>query len=411
MKRWNLVGALTSKQYAFKARSWELQKTENIDFSDAFCVNIVVYTKLISKKEILRILPSTQTKYSHNWISDKTRFSFDGLQHNRIEEPKIGSKTVSWLNIVKHIKNSGYTPRATSALFSTKRQAVIFGNISDLKTIFFLSNLIKSQGGAEILYGIEVYKQTLGFSYFHTFNSILDSLENIDTFLIINSNLRYEASILNTTLRSFKQNKDVSCITLGNYSPLGYFQNHVGNSLNSLMTLVQNKTSTSPHFYKGKQISIVLGYENLKKMMSYFLQNLLRYLSKKTMRQTKMGSFFGILHADMGSLNFCYLGLQSSVRSRIFVKKKELFIGRVITYNHHLNFEKGVYNYNGASILALSSHTQTNGVANFNTISLPTKAFFEKQSFTFNVDQILKKSERVILNTTKTLNFALFLYL
>jgi hypothetical protein len=66
-----------------------------------------------------------------------------------------------------------------------------------------LSNLIKSQGGAKILYGIEAYKQTLGFSYFHTFNSILDSLENIDTFLIINSNLRYEASILNTTLRQF----------------------------------------------------------------------------------------------------------------------------------------------------------------------------------------------------------------
>ena len=51
----NLIGALTSKQYAFKARSWELQKSENIDFSDAFCVNIVIYTKLISNKEILRI--------------------------------------------------------------------------------------------------------------------------------------------------------------------------------------------------------------------------------------------------------------------------------------------------------------------------------------------------------------------
>jgi len=300
-----------------------------------------------------------------------------------------------------------------NTFLTTKKQAVIFGNLSDLKTLFFLSSFIKFQGGAEILYGIEPYKQTLGFSYFHTLNSILDSLEEFDTFLVINSNLRFEASILNTTLRSFKQNKSLSCITFGNYSPLGYFQIHSGNSLSCFMTLIQNKSTILLGLYKKKQISILLGYENLKTNMSYFLQNLSRYLSKKTMRQTKLGSFFGILHSNIGSLNFCYLGLQSSARSPIHTKKKTNFVGSVITYLHPLTFEKEVYDFRGSTIISLNTHqhTQKTKVSTFNTITLPTNAFFEKQSLTFSVDQVLKKSDRVILNVTKKLNFALFLYL
>jgi NADH dehydrogenase/NADH:ubiquinone oxidoreductase subunit G len=97
------VGALTSKPYAYRARSWELQKIETIDFFDGLCTDIVVQTKqntssgafnlgkssVKTKEEIVRILPRTNGIYEDNWISDKTRYAFDGLRKQRLTVAQV----------------------------------------------------------------------------------------------------------------------------------------------------------------------------------------------------------------------------------------------------------------------------------------------------------------------------------
>ena len=294
-------------------------------------------------------------------------------------------------------------------MYETKQQVLIFGNISELKSMFLLSSYLKFHGGADILYGTEQFKQNLSFSFFHTLNSILDGIDQVECFLVINSNLRHEASILNTTIRNFKQNKDLIYVTIGNFSSLGYPQIHNGNSFSSFIALIQNKSAVIKYLYQKKQTSMIIGYENLKKNSSYFLQNLARYLSKKTIHQTKVGSFFGVLHSNIGSLNFCFLGLQSAIRSTIYSKQKTDCNGRVISYLHTIDLKKEKYNFQRSEILALHSH-KTN-MLTMHTINLPVKLFFEKQSLTFDVNQVLRKSEQAISNITKKLNYSLFLFI
>ena len=84
-----LVGALTSKPYEFKARNWELHKTQSIDVMDAVGSNIIVNTR---GNEVMRILPFTNDNINEEWISDKTRFSYDGLKYQRLDRPMIKGK-------------------------------------------------------------------------------------------------------------------------------------------------------------------------------------------------------------------------------------------------------------------------------------------------------------------------------
>ena len=397
----NLIGALTSKQYAFKARFWELQKSENIDFSDAFCVNIVLYTKSISNKEILRILPSTQTKYTHNWITDKTRFSFEGLRFHRIENPKIFMKNVYWSDVFLVLKK---TLNKIS-----NNTAVVFGNLSDLKTIFILSSFVKYQGGSDIIYETKQLSYNPSFSFFHSSNSLLDSLNDIQLFFVINSNLRYEASLLNTSIRTFKQNKEVTYLSVGNFNVLGFTQIHAGNALLSLMSFLENKSALTKLLYKNEKIFIILGFENLKKNISGFLQNTVRFLSKKTLRQTKTGSFFATLHSNVGSSNFCFLGLQSTNRSGVYNDNLVSSSNNVFTYLQNLNLDYKDFYFKNSNIIALDSHKKSTYMSQM--VTLPIKLYFEKQTWNFDVTQTLKKSDQVILNSKKKVNYSFFLYL
>ena len=92
-----ICGALTSKPYAFKARSWELIKKEGVDVMDAIGSNINID---ILKNNIVRILPKTNLEINKEWISNKTRFFFDSLKYQRIENPLFkteqGFKEISW---------------------------------------------------------------------------------------------------------------------------------------------------------------------------------------------------------------------------------------------------------------------------------------------------------------------------
>ena len=83
------VGALTSKPYEFKARNWELHKTQSIDVMDAVGSNIIVNTR---GNEVMRVLPLTNDNINEEWISDKTRFSYDGLKYQRLDRPMIKGK-------------------------------------------------------------------------------------------------------------------------------------------------------------------------------------------------------------------------------------------------------------------------------------------------------------------------------
>ena len=132
------VGALTSKPYAFTARPWELTKTETIDVMDALGSNIRVDVK---GREVMRILPRNHDGVNEEWISDKTRFVWDGLRRQRLDRPYIrdGGKLrpASWAEALA----------AAAAAMTGRRIAGLVGDLAPVEAIHALKLLVEGQGG------------------------------------------------------------------------------------------------------------------------------------------------------------------------------------------------------------------------------------------------------------------------
>jgi NADH dehydrogenase (ubiquinone) Fe-S protein 1 len=190
------VGALTSKPYAFIARPWELKTVDSIDISDAIGSNIRIDYK---ETEIVRILPRLNEEINEEWISNKTRFMYDGLKHQRLVRPYIKainnlmvSNWVDSLSLIKIIFES--------KVFSKKNIVGICGANNDLETLVSFKNFINSLGSENIGFERNLnINNTYSFNY--KFNMDTTKIENSDFCLLIGINPRYEGSLLNVRLR------------------------------------------------------------------------------------------------------------------------------------------------------------------------------------------------------------------
>jgi NADH-quinone oxidoreductase subunit G len=186
------VGALTSRPYAFEARPWELKKTNGIDVSDACGANIRIDSR---GREVLRVLPRINDDVNEEWISDKARYQVDGLTRRRLDQP--------W------IRRNGKLVAATwdeafAAIAKVKpgaSVAAIAGDLVDCETMFAAKALVGALG-SNLLEG----RQT-GLAYDTgnlaavNFNSGLAGIETADAILIVGSNLRAEAPLVNVRIR------------------------------------------------------------------------------------------------------------------------------------------------------------------------------------------------------------------
>jgi len=187
------VGALTSRPYAFEARPWELKKTNSIDVSDACGANI----RLDSRgREVLRVLPRINDDVNEEWISDKARYQIDGLTSRRLDKPFVRAKSgklqaASWDEAFAVIAKAD----------PGKNIAAVASDIVDCETMFAAKKLLGALGST-LLEG----RQT-GMDYDTSslaavnFNSTFSGIETADAILIVGSNVRAEAPLLNVRLR------------------------------------------------------------------------------------------------------------------------------------------------------------------------------------------------------------------
>ena len=197
------VGALTSKPYVFEARPWELKKTESIDVMDAVGSNIRVDTY---GWEVKRILPRINEDINEEWISDKTRYACDGIKNQRLDSPYIKEKNklkpTSWSNafhfLVEKIKKS-----------APEKIAGVTGDLTNMETMYiakeFFNKTVKSKN---LESRAENYYVNTSDRKNYIFNSSINGLEESDLIVLIGTNPRYEATILNARIRkSYLKNK------------------------------------------------------------------------------------------------------------------------------------------------------------------------------------------------------------
>ena len=210
------VGALTSKPYAYRARSWELQKVESIDFFDSLCTDIEIQTRQFTspefslgkvhvntKEEVVRILPKANSIYEDNWISDKTRYSFDAVRKQRIKFPVIKDTAFQTQNplledILVNIATSMPIEEEAKKSNVIKITAVV-DSLIDLEGLYLMNYALKSSGAADITSGNYVSKINFDVPAYYTLNTTVNALNNLTSLLMVGVNPRFETSILNTS--------------------------------------------------------------------------------------------------------------------------------------------------------------------------------------------------------------------
>jgi NADH-quinone oxidoreductase subunit G len=200
------VGALTSKPYEFVARPWELQKVDSIDVLDAVGTNIRIDSR---GPEVLRILPRLNEDVNEEWLGDKSRFSIDGLKRRRLDRPwlkKDGKlEAVSWAEAFSAIADK------VKGL-SGDRIGAIAGDLCDAESMLALKDLMAALGSANIDCRQDGARLDASRRDFYSFNTSIPGIEEADAILLIGTNPRKEAPVLNARIRK---------ATVANRAPVG----------------------------------------------------------------------------------------------------------------------------------------------------------------------------------------------
>ncbi len=221
------VGALVSKPYAFTARPWELTKTESIDVMDALGSNIRVDAK---GRDVMRILPRNHDGVNEEWISDKTRFVWDGLRRQRLDTPYIREngklRKADWPEALA----------AAAAAMKGKKLAGLIGDLVPVEAAFALKQLIEGQGGV-VECRTDGAKLPAGNRSGYVGTARVEDLENAKMIQLIGTNPAIEAPVLNARIRkAWTRGANIGLI--GQAADLTYEHHHMGDDRAALDKLL-----------------------------------------------------------------------------------------------------------------------------------------------------------------------------
>jgi NADH-quinone oxidoreductase subunit G len=248
------VGALTSKPYAFHARSWELTKTESVDVMDAVGSNIRVDAR---GNEVMRVLPRLNEDVNEEWISDKSRFACDGLLRQRLDRPYVRSpqgklEEVSW----------GDALRAVAAKLKSAggaRVAALAGDLCDVESMYALKGLMAAIGSPNLdcrQDGAAV-DPTVRASYL--FNTTIAGIEQADACLLIGTNPRWEAPIVNARLRKRWMRGNFPVAMIGPRPDLTYDYDYLGAGPETLEQLSAGRHAFVETLKKAERPMLIVG--------------------------------------------------------------------------------------------------------------------------------------------------------
>ena len=269
------VGALTSKPYAFEARPWELKKTESVDVMDAVGSNIRVDTY---NWEVKRILPRLNNDINEEWISDKTRYSCDGLLKQRLDVPYIKKEN--------KLQKSNWDEALDLLIKKIKevQPNEIAGHIGDMinmeNALGFkkLFNLIKSNN---LEFREKKFYINSSEKINYIFNSSINGIEQSDLILLIGTNPRHEASMLNARIRKAFVQKKVPIFSIGDPGDLTYDYKIISDKTDEIKKIINNESELSNKILSAKNPIIIIG-ESVLELESgkYIFEEIKNFLIK-----------------------------------------------------------------------------------------------------------------------------------
>ena len=377
------VGALTSKPYVFESRPWELKKTETIDVMDAVGSNIRVDTY---GWEVKRILPRINEDINDEWISDKTRYACDGIKNQRLDTPYIKTqgkfKETSWdfalNNIAEKIKES-----------LPEKIAGKTGDLTNMETLYivkeFFQKTIKSknlESRTDDFYVNNEDRQN------YIFNSKINGIEESDLIILVGTNPRYEATILNARIRkSFVKNK-TEIYSFGDIGDLTYPYKILDNKTETIKDIIENKNKLSNKIKNTKKPIVIIGQSALKlKSGKFIFEKFKEFLMQNNKINNEWNSL-NVLSKDastVGAYDLDILSLNDENNSILKRIKNNQFDILFLIGQDNLNFKK-----KNEFIIYIGTHGDKG--AEIADVILPGATYTEQDGYFTNLEGKIQKA-------------------
>ena len=304
------VGALTSKPYAFSARPWELNKTETIDIMDAMGSNIRIDSKGL---RVMRVLPRLNEDINEEWITDKTRFFWDGLNNQRIDKPykRVEGilKPTSWKSALELAKEKISNSKS-------EKISALSGDLVDIESIYALKKLMKNIG-SDNFDCRQDGSRISGPPERWLFNSTFNGIEDSDGCLIIGSDIRKEAPLLNSRLLRKSRDDEYKIGVIGFNNDLTFDFNFLGENPSIVEDILIENNNFCNDLSSMKKPLMILGQGALIGKDAQNFQNICIELAYKFNFINDDWNGFNVLHSAASRAGAMSIGFFPSGKGMI----------------------------------------------------------------------------------------------
>ena len=381
----SLVGALTSKPYAFSARSWELISKESVDFIDSLGSDVKVDLR---GTEVMRILPRLNEQVNSNWISDISRFYYDSIIKQRLTIPYIKTNNNSfvksnWNDILNNLWYFYFINK-----YILKRNInfnSLHGELSDVQSLI----LLKEFNSFFNNYNQLSQTNDLRKNYLLKFNKSI--LLKSDIIVLVGLNLRLESPLYNVRLKKLNLKKNSLIVSFGSSINLNYSIKNLGLGTKSFLKFIEGKHYFCNLFLRSNSPTILLGGNINERSDSHSILNLLSYLKNNY----KNNLNYGIINKDIGKIT------SSEINSSLFEVneyKEHNIINNI--YNSTINFKYLLNKYNYSNLnknefIVFQGHHWEPSLGN-SDILLPSMVSLEKDSNFISLEGYNRKVNAVL---------------
>jgi NADH-quinone oxidoreductase subunit G len=305
------VGALTSKPYEFTARPWELTKTESIDVMDAVGSAIRVDSR---GAEVMRVLPRLNDEVNEEWISDKARFIWDGLRSQRLDRPYVRDngtlREASWDEAFSAIaaRFKGRDPGRIGAIAGDLAAAEDIYALRDLMDALGVANIDCRQDGSPL--------GEAGGRAGYLFNSGIAGIDETDALLLVGTNPRIEAAVLNARIRRNWLHTRLPVAAIGEPADLTYAHEYLGAGPETLRDVAEGRHKFASVLARAKQPMIIVGQGAIARPDGLAVLSLAAKLAQGCGAIGSEWNGFNVLQAAagrVGGLDVCFLPRQGGV--------------------------------------------------------------------------------------------------
>ena len=374
------VGALTSKPYAFKARPWELKKTESIDVMDAVGSNIRVDSR---GNAVMRVLPRLHEDVNEEWISDKTRYACEGLQRQRLDRPYVRNKEgklvpATWDEAFDAIKK-----RING--IPADRIAALAGNLACTESMVALKDLMAALGSYNIDCRQDGARLDASDRGGYLFNTTIAGLEQADVIVLIGTNPRHEAPLVNARIRKRFLRGGLKVYNIGNAHDLTYPVEELGKDANIIEQAARGKHPLFDVLKNAKNPVIILGMGALARDDGAEILEVTKFLAQNTAVIQEGWNGFNVLHTAAARVGGLDVGFVPSKDGKGIVRIIEGIQKEEISVLYLLGVDEIDTDYFGKAFVIYQGHHGDIGAGRADVV-LPGAAYTEKDATYVNME-------------------------